>query len=62
MSSNAFDPEKLIDATAPLLGLDLAAASRATIALHLAVAARMAPLVVDFPLDDDAESAPVYTP
>jgi hypothetical protein len=42
MSSASFDPEALIEAMTPLLGLDLTPESRAQTALHLRIAAQQA--------------------
>ena len=55
-----FDPDALIDAMSPLLGLPLSDAARPGVKLNLQIAARLAPLVLDFPLDDEAEPAPVF--
>jgi len=61
MSKQEFDPDALIDASLPLLGLTLGADSRAVVKLHLTTAERLSRLVRDFPLDDEAEAAPVFT-
>lgn len=55
------DIEALIDAMAQLLGIEIAPDSRPSLHAHLAVAFKMAALVVDFPLGDHAEPAPVFT-
>ena len=60
MSEN-FDADALIDASLPLLGLDLPDDSRAVVKRHLEIAERLSRLVRDFPLEDEAEPAPVYT-
>jgi len=57
-----FDADALIDAAAPLLELPVSEASRPGVKLNLQIAARLAPLVMDFPLDDEAEPAPVFVP
>ncbi len=57
-----FDPEAVIDAMAPLLGLDVRAEDRAGVASNLAIAAAMAALVLEPPLGDHAEPAPVFQP
>jgi hypothetical protein len=57
-----FDPEAVIDAMAPLLGLPIGPEHRPGVVLNLAVTARLAALVVDFPLEDEADPAPVYVP
>ena len=60
--SAPFDPEAVIDALAPLLGLTVPAEARAAVATNLRIAAAMAALVLERPLGDDAEPAPVFTP
>ena len=55
-----FDPEAVIDAMAPLLGLTIEPGYRAGIALNLEVTARFARLVLAVPVDDEAEPAPVF--
>jgi len=57
-----FDADALIDAAQPLLDLTLSEVSRSGVKLNLEIAARLAKLVMDFPLDDEAEPAPVYVP
>ncbi len=61
MSSTSFDPEALIEAIAPLLGLTLTPESRAQTALHLKIAAEHARKLLSAPLDDADEPAPVFT-
>lgn len=58
----AFDPEAVIDAMAPLLGLDIKPESRDGVAANLRIVAAMAALVMDAPQDDGAEPAPVFRP
>ena len=63
MSSKVkFDAEALISASLPLLGLTLAPESRAVVKLHLETAEAMSRIVREFPLPDEAEPAPVFTP
>jgi hypothetical protein len=62
MTSVPFDPEALIDAMAPLLGLTLTPDSRAETISQLRVAAQQAELVLSAPLDEREEPAPVFTP
>ena len=57
-----FDPEAVIDAMAPLLGLAIEPAYRPGIVTNLNVTAALAALVLEFPLDDHAEPAAVFTP
>jgi hypothetical protein len=61
MNDNKLDPEKFVEAIADWLDIDLSAASLETVEMHLSTAARLAQLVLDFPLDDEAEPAPVFT-
>ena len=53
-------PEAIIDAMAPLLGLDIKPEYRPGIATNLKVTAGVAGLVLDFPIDDHAEPAAVF--
>jgi Protein of unknown function (DUF4089) len=62
VSDNGFDADALIDAALPLVGLALPEGSRPVVKLHLETAAQLARLVVDFPLGDESEPAPVFTP
>ena len=62
MAYKPFDADALIDATAPLLQLRIAPEHRAGIKLNLKTASKMAALVEQIRLDDDAEPAPVYRP
>jgi Protein of unknown function (DUF4089) len=61
MSSASFDPEALIDAMTPLLGLTLTLESRAQTALHLRIAAEHAQKLLSVSFDDQEEPAPVFT-
>jgi hypothetical protein len=56
-----FDADAYIDASLPLLGLQLTPESRAVVKIHLTTAERLSRFVREFPLVDDAEPAPVYT-
>ena len=56
------DPEAIIDAMAPLLGLDVRPEYRPGIVTNLTVTAGLAKLVLAFPLDDHAEPAAVFRP
>lgn len=60
--SPVFDPEAVIDALAPLLGLTVPAEARSAVAANLRIAAAMAELVLEHPPGDHAEPAPVFTP
>ena len=61
MTANAFDPEAVVDAMAPLLGLTLTPESRAQTLVHLRIAAEQAQKLLSVPLDDKQEPAPVFT-
>ena len=61
MTANAFDPEAVVDAMAPLLGLTLTPESRAQTLVHLRIAAEQAEKLLSIPLDDQQEPAPVFT-
>jgi hypothetical protein len=61
-AEEGFDPDAIMDAMAPLLGLTVAPDYRPGIAANLAVTAALAALVMDFPLDDHAEPAAVFVP
>ena len=54
--------ERLVEATAAALQLAIPPEGLPVVVEHLAVAYRMAPLITDFPLGDEQEPAPVYTP
>ncbi|RYB07048.1 AtzG-like protein [Lichenibacterium ramalinae] len=60
--SAGFDPEAVVDAMAPLLGLAVPAEARPAVVANLALAAAMAALVLEDPVGDHAEPAPVFTP
>jgi hypothetical protein len=57
-----FDADALIDATAPLLQLRIEPAYRAGIKQNLKTASKMAALVEQVKLEDEAEAAPVFRP
>jgi hypothetical protein len=60
MTKDEFNADAVIDASLPLLGLELPPDWRAVVKMHLETAERLSRLVRDFPLDDEAEPAPVY--
>ena len=62
MSEDPFDAGAVIDAMAPLLRLEIEPEYRPGIATNLEATARFAALVLEFPLDDEAEPAPVFRP
>ena len=55
-----FDPEALIEAMAPLLGLVIDPAFRPGIVTNLGVTARFAAIVLDAPGDAEDDQAPVF--
>jgi hypothetical protein len=61
VTANTFDPEEVVDAIAPLLGLTLTPESRAQTLVHLRIAAEQAEKLLSVPLDDQQEPAPVFT-
>ena len=56
------DIEAYVDAAARLVGLPLDPAHRPGVVVNLERIAAMAALVMKFPLPDDTEPAPVFTP
>ncbi len=62
MTSPPFDPEALVDAMAPLLGLALTADSRAGTIAQVRIAAQQAELLLSEELDDGLDPAPVFRP
>lgn len=62
MTKATFDAEAWIDVAAPALGLIIAPEFRPGVAMNLRRMAEVAQFVMDFPLDDEAEPAPVYKP
>jgi hypothetical protein len=61
VTANAFDPEAVVDAMTPLLGLTLTPESRAQTVVHLRIAAEQAEKLLSVPLDDQEEPAPVFS-
>jgi Protein of unknown function (DUF4089) len=62
MTVPEFDPEAVVDAVSPLLGLTLTAESRAQTILHLRIAAQQAELLLTAEIGDGDEPAPVFRP
>jgi hypothetical protein len=62
--SAADDPDlgAFVDAAARLLGIAVEPSWREGVVANLAVTARAARLVAEFPLDDELEPAPVFSP
>jgi hypothetical protein len=61
VTAKGFDPEAVVDAMAPLLGLTLTPESRAQTLVHLRIAVEQAEKLLSVPLDDQQEPAPVFT-
>jgi hypothetical protein len=61
VTANAFEPEAVVDAMGPMLGLTLTPESRAQTIAHLKIAAEHAQKLFSVPLDDADEPAPVFT-
>lgn len=62
MNYKPFDVEAVIDAVAPLVQLPIAPEYRPGVKQNLKTAAKMAALVEQVKLPDDAEPLPVYRP
>ena len=62
MTGQPFDPEAYVDAAAALIGLPIDPALRRGVVVNLERIAQMAALVMEFPLPEDAEPAPVFRP
>jgi Protein of unknown function (DUF4089) len=54
--------DAIVDAMARMLDLPLPEGSRPVVIANLRIARDMARVVESFPLDDEAEPAPVFTP
>jgi hypothetical protein len=61
LTTNAFDPEAVLDAMLPLLGLEATEQSRAATIVHLRIAAEHASKLLSAKLNDQEEPAPVFT-
>jgi hypothetical protein len=61
MTDAPFDPAAYARAMAETLHLPLTPAYAPQVEANLAVAFRLAPLFLSFPLPDDAEPAPIFT-
>lgn len=58
------DPDPIaayVDQAAPLMGLSLTPDERAGVIQHLGTMFAVARLVMEFPLPDDADAAPVFS-
>jgi hypothetical protein len=62
VTSDSFDPEAMMDAMLPLLGLTVTDESRAATIMHLRIAAEFARQLLSLSFDDQEEPASVFTP
>ncbi len=62
MTDKPFNAEAYVDAVAELVGLTLDPAHRPGVILNVERIAQMAALVMEFPLPEDTEPAPVFAP
>ena len=62
MTTADFDPEALIDATAPLLGVMLTPEWRVQVVVHLRIAAEQVALLLSALIGDEEEPAQVFVP
>jgi hypothetical protein len=62
MSGEPFDAEAYVDAAARLIGLPIEPAHRPGVVLNFERIAQMAALVMEFPLPEETEPAPVFEP
>lgn len=62
MAEQSFDARAYVEAAAQLVGLSFDPAYLPGVILNVERIAQMAGLVMDFPLPDDVEPAPVFTP
>jgi hypothetical protein len=62
MSEQTFHADALIAAMGPMIGVEVDATSHPVVKMHLETAVRLARLVLDFPLDDEAEPAATFVP
>jgi hypothetical protein len=58
--AESIDPHAYAEMMAKALNLPLEQANRDEVAKNLALAFRLAPLFLEFPLPDEAEPAPVF--
>lgn len=61
MTTEPVDLQAYIEATAPLIGIDIDKADRSQLCATLAVILKAGAFVAEFTLPDDAEPAPVFT-
>jgi Protein of unknown function (DUF4089) len=62
MADPPFDPDAYVDTAAALIGLTIDPLHRPGVVLNLERIAQMAALVMEFPMPDETEPAPVFRP
>jgi hypothetical protein len=62
MPAEPFDADAYVTAAAAMIGLEIHAEHRPGVVLNVERIAEMAALVMQFPLPDDIEAAPIYRP
>jgi hypothetical protein len=62
MPDQPFDAAAYVDTAAALIGLPIDPAHRPGVVLNMQRIAEMAALVMEFPLPDETEAAPVFHP
>jgi hypothetical protein len=62
MAEQSFDAEAYVEGAAALIGLPIDPAHRPGVIVNFERLAQMAALVMEFPLPDEAEPAPVFRP
>jgi hypothetical protein len=62
MSARVDDPEAYVTAMATVLGLPIPAESRLSVVENVARLLAAAAFVMDFPLPEDVEAAPIFRP
>ena len=62
MSTGSFDAERYLDVAAAAMGLQIAPEHRPGVIVNLERLAEVARQVLEFPLPDETEAAPVFRP
>ena len=62
MADQPYNAEVYVDAVAALIGLPIDPAHRPGVVVNIERLAQMAALVMEFPLPEEAEPAPVFRP
>jgi hypothetical protein len=62
MADQSFDAEAYVDAASKLVGLPLDPVHRPGVVTNLERIAQMAALFMEFPLPEETDPAPVFTP